>query len=267
MAQNPIQVQAHQDRAISILTLHHAQPERSSYDRHDYPDLDFGTAYSEWSRARLARVEEAVAELSKITNIDDPALDDTSGFPDNAQLRSMYQQALSLTRKSRRDRQPSRGSAGTRDAKAGACFLRPASKFAWHAPQTRPPPSRKRGRTTYEDSWYESPWWESEPTSWWESESWQTASSHSWQVGSEPTWSVQGEPGDDDAISVASSSAWTQSTWTVGGIEQADDDASVSEWFGSQFDRSSARSVQSSRSSRYFGPPKPKWWDPRHTKK
>ena len=142
----------------------------------------------------------------------------------------------------------------------------PRSKSSWHAPETRPAPSRKRERTTYEDSWYEGPWWESEPTSWWESESWQTASSHSWQVGSEPTWSVQGEPGDnDDATSVASSSAWTQSTWTVGGIEQ-EDDASVSEWFGSQFDRSSARSAQSSRSSTYSVPYMHKWWTSRHKK-
>ena len=176
----------------------------------------------------------------------------------------MYQQALSWARRGRRDRRPSRDYTGEQDAKP--CILMPRSKSSWHAPETRPAPSRKRERTTYEDSWYEGPWWESEPTSWWESESWQTASSHSWQVGSEPTWSVQGEHGDDDTTSVAASSAWTQSTWTVGGIEQADD-ASVSEWFGSQFDRSSARSAQSSRSSNYSVPYTHKWWTSRHAKK
>ena len=40
LAQNPTQVRAHLDRAISILTWHHVQPERNSYDRHEYPDLD-----------------------------------------------------------------------------------------------------------------------------------------------------------------------------------------------------------------------------------
>ena len=73
-------------------------PDRSTYTWAEDPDQEVSEALNEWSRAREKRIKEAIEELNKIHDLDDKAFDDTSKFPENAMLSSMYQQALSRAR-------------------------------------------------------------------------------------------------------------------------------------------------------------------------
>ena len=186
--------------------------------------------------------------------------------------RSMYMAALTEARKIRRDGHPS----STGDAKADSCILTPAAKKGKGKgsagsktapkPTTAPPTEKKRKRRTAEDSWYEGPWWESKPTTWWGSQWQQTSSAWSQssatgQAGSEPAGSVhthETSSEEDNASTVTSSAALTESNWTLTGIEEDDNSSqATNEQYGSQYDRRSARSVQSSRSSRKS------WWQDR----